>query len=216
MKKNAGNLLMIAGAVLVSLALLLFLYNMWDAKRAENRAAQIMEEIREQEWKTQPERKNEVEDATETDVETEEAGLPATMMVDGNTYIGYLSIPAIGLELPVMSEWSYEGLKIAPGRYSGSLYTHDLVIAGHNYARHFSPIKWLEVGTEVDLTDAGQRIWHYQVSSVEQLNPNQVEAMTEPSDTDNWDLTLFTCTTGGQMRYAVRCRAVGIERRGMS
>lgn len=59
---------------------------------------------------------------------------------NGYEYIGYLSIPSIGLALPVMKQWSYAGLKIAPGRYSGSLYTDDLVIAGHNYNRHFSPM----------------------------------------------------------------------------
>ena len=34
--------------------------------------------------------------------------------LNGWDYIGYLSIPSIGLELPVMSQWSYAGLKIAP------------------------------------------------------------------------------------------------------
>ena len=57
------------------------------------------------------------------------------------------------LALPVMQQWSYPGLKIAPGRYSGSLYTDDLVIAGHNYARHFGPLAQLTVGTEVLFVD---------------------------------------------------------------
>ena len=35
--------------------------------------------------------------------------------LNGWDYIGYLSIPSIGLELPVLSQWSYAGLKIAPG-----------------------------------------------------------------------------------------------------
>ena len=38
------------------------------------------------------------------------------------------SIPSIGLELPVMDQWSYAGLKIAPGRYSGTTYADDLVM----------------------------------------------------------------------------------------
>lgn len=120
-------------------------------------------------------------------------------------YIGYLSVPSIGLELPVMAKWSYPGLKIAPGRYYGSVYTKNLVIAGHNYAKHFSPVKWLETGAEVDFTDMNNRVWRYQVVSTETLNPSQVEKMITKSETDSWDLTLFTCNTGGRTRCTVRC-----------
>ena len=33
--------------------------------------------------------------------------------------------------------------------------------------------------------------------------------MTTATETDNWDLTLFTCTSGGNARYAVRCVRTG-------
>ena len=52
--------------------------------------------------------------------------------VRGNSYVGYLSIPALGLELPVMADWSYKRLRTAPCRYSGSTKTDDLVILAHN------------------------------------------------------------------------------------
>lgn len=39
----------------------------------------------------------------------------------------------------------------------------------------------------------------------EVLQPTQIEKMTVKSSGDDWDLTLFTCTTGGQARYALRC-----------
>lgn len=61
--------------------------------------------------------------------------------IDGYYYIGYISIPALGMELPVMSDWSYPQLNISPCRYAGSTKTDDLVIAGHNYTRHFGGIK---------------------------------------------------------------------------
>lgn len=125
--------------------------------------------------------------------------------IDGYDYIGYLSIPSIGLALPVMQQWSYPGLKIAPGRYSGALYTDDLVIAGHNYARHFSPLTHLTVGTEVLFVDMNDNTWHYAVSDTEVLQPTQIEEMAVKTPDSNWDLTLFTCTTTGQARYALRC-----------
>lgn len=213
MKRKTGNLLMAAGAVLVGLALLLFLYNQWDSKRAEIAASDVMEqfkaEIQMAETGVDMAENAPVMEETERS-ETgagaaEESQTLKAMEIDGNTYMGYLSIPSIGLELPVMTDWSYEGLKIAPGRYSGAPETKDLVIAGHNYARHFSPIKWLKTGSEIDFTDADNHRWTYQVSSVEQLNPDQVEEMISKEGDQPWDLTLFTCTTGGQMRYAVRC-----------
>ena len=130
--------------------------------------------------------------------------------IDGWDYIGYLSIPSIGLALPVMSEWSYAGLKIAPGRYSGSTYADNMVVCAHNYAKHFSPIKWLAEGAQVYFIDMDGMRWSYEVSYVENLQPTQIEKMTEKTeDSDNWDLTLFTCTTGGRARCAVRCVRTG-------
>lgn len=190
MKKRTGNLLMILGAVLVFLALSLFLYNQWEAKRAEKRSAKVMKVLKKE---------------LQTDKYIYLNGDMKTVRIDGYDYIGYITIPAIKLELPVMSKWSYEGLKTAPGRYCGSTYTNDLVIAGHNYARHFSPIKWLDIGTEVDFIDMNNRLWRYKVTSVETLNPKQVKKMIKKTDTDPWDLTLFTCNTGGENRCTVRC-----------
>lgn len=194
MKKKTGTVLMIVGTVLISAALFLFVYNQWDAKRAEKEALQVVEQLKKLEEGKDSDHK-EYEEDTEMKVVT----------IDGHDYIGYLSIPAIEQELPVMAEWSYPGLKIAPGRFYGSTYTKDLVIAGHNYAKHFSPIKWLAVGTEVDFTDMNNRVWKYKVVSIETLQPTQVEQMITKSDTDEWDLTMFTCNTGGRTRCTVRC-----------
>lgn len=181
---------MITGTVLIGAALFLFVYNQWDAKRAEKEALWVVEQL-----KTLEASSDSKKEETEMKVVT----------IDGHDYIGYLSIPSIELELPVMANWSYPGLKIAPGRYYGSTYTKDLVIAGHNYAKHFSPIKWLDVGTEVDFTDMNNQVWKYRVVSTETLQPAQVEQMITKSDTDEWDLTMFTCNTGGKTRCTVRC-----------
>ncbi len=63
------------------------------------------------------------------------------MKIDGNYYIGVLTIPSLDLSLPVMEDWDDEKLKISPCRYAGSLYQKNLVIAGHNYQRHFNGIE---------------------------------------------------------------------------
>jgi len=124
--------------------------------------------------------------------------------VDGADYIGLLSLPAISLELPVIDQWSYESLRLAPCRYSGSAYTHNLVILGHNYAGHFRELKKLQPGDAVTFTDMDGNVFSCEVMALETLTPTAVEEMTE----GDWDLTLFTCTVGGTTRLAVRCEAL--------
>ena len=217
MKRTAGMICMILGAVLIGAALSLFLYNEWDSARAEERAEQVLEQMQKQteddaaEEETENENLGgEVTERTEQEntlADTDDFGEKMSS-IDGNEYIGWISIPSISLELPVMAQWSEEGLKTAPGRYAGSLAEDNLVIAGHNYRRHFSPIKWLEPGTEVCFTDAEERVRYYEIEETEELLPDQVDAMITKTETDTWDLTLFTCTTSGQARCAVRCKRI--------
>jgi sortase A len=76
-----------------------------------------------------------------------------------------------------------------------------MVIAGHNYARHFSGLKNLPEGTEIQFVDVEGRIFRYWITDLEILKPNQTEALIS----GDWDLTLFTCTYGGGSRYTIRC-----------
>lgn len=217
MKRKAGMICMILGAVLIGAALSLFLYNEWDSARAEECAEQVLEQMQKQteDDAAEEETENENLGGEETERTEQENTLADTddfgekmISIDGNEYIGWISIPSISLELPVMAQWSEEGLKTAPGRYAGSLAEDNLVIAGHNYRRHFSPIKWLEPGTEVSFTDAEERVRYYEIEETEELLPDQVDAMITKTETDTWDLTLFTCTTSGQARCAVRCKRI--------
>ena len=204
-KQKIGRACMIVGILLILGALALLGYNQWDANRADKASQDALGKLEETLTET-------IEDNTEEEIQPEldpEQEMTVTD-IDGWGYIGYLSIPSIGLELPVMSEWSYAGLKVAPGRYSGSTYADNMVVCAHNYAKHFSPIKWLAEGAQVYFTDMDGMRWSYEVSYVENLQPTQIEKMTEKTeDSDNWDLTLFTCTTGGRARCAVRCVRTG-------
>ena len=207
MKSKLGTLFIALGVLALLGAAGLFGYNQWDNARAEKAADAVLNQL--EETLEQPKillpGESEAASATAEEPAEEEADGMTVTFIDGYDYIGYVSIPSIGLALPVMKQWSYPGLKIAPGRYSGSLYTDDLVIAGHNYARHFSPLTHLTVGTEVLFVDMNDNTWHYAVSDTEVLQPTQIEEMAVKTPDSNWDLTLFTCTTTGQARYALRC-----------
>ena len=202
MRNKLGSLLIALGVLALLGAAGLFGYNQWDNARAEKAADAVLTQL--EETIERPKTILPGETAASSEAAADAPEMPVTF-IDGYDYIGYLSIPSIGLALPVMQQWSEPGLKIAPGRYSGSLYNDDLVIAGHNYARHFSPIKHLAAGTEVLFVDMDGVVWHYAVSASEVLQPTQIEQMTTKTSADSWDLTLFTCTTGGQARYALRC-----------
>lgn len=129
------------------------------------------------------------------------------LQIDGHGYIGFVGIPALNLELPVMADWSYPKLKIAPCRYTGNLHTDDLVVMAHNYARHFGGLSKLAVGDTVTFTDMDAETTTYTVVAMDVLAPVAVEEMSA----GDYDLTLFTCTYGGKSRVTVRCDRVDEE-----
>lgn len=135
--------------------------------------------------------------------ETTDPAEPAMTVVDidGYGYIGYLSIPRLKLELPVMSDWDKAQLKIAPCRYSGTIMEENLVVMAHNYRKHFGPIRRLKPGDEVIFVDMNGVTTVYHVAQTATVKPTAVEEVTS----GEYDLTLFTCTYGGQTRVVVYC-----------
>ena len=127
-----------------------------------------------------------------------------TAEIDGYTYIGVISVPALKIELPVMSDWSYPLLKRSPCRYAGSYLDDTLVIAGHSTRKHFRPLRQAQVGDGVVFTDVLGNVIHYEVVEIETLGPRDLDKLT----TGDWNLTLFTCTPGGAHRVTVRCNRV--------
>ena len=207
MNRKIGNTLILLGLLLLLGAGGLAAYNIWDGIRAERASQHIIQEM------------DIGQDLVEAlDREPDQDPEMPVIEVDGYNYIGILEIPSLELTLPVMDQWDYSRLKISPCVYSGSYKTDDLVICAHNYARHFSPVKWIDMGADVYLITVDCRVYHYQVINRETLQPGSVENMIENTNnttdgtvTNEWDLTLFTCNTGGQTRCAVRCARIREE-----
>lgn len=194
--------LMVCGVVMMLLAGGLTGWNLWENHRAAREAEQMLV------W-LEPLRLNlpEKEDAARE----EEAIIPdyilapnmemPTETLDGWDYVGTLEIPALGLTLPIIDQWSYPALRKAPCRYTGSAYRGGMVIAGHNYASHFGRLHTLLAGDEIRFIDMDGNLFTYEVKLLETLGPKAVEEMKS----DVWDLSLFTCTVGGAARVTVRC-----------
>ena len=204
MKKILGRTLMVLGLLLVLGAAWLLVTNRQEDTAAGESAAQVLEAM--ETLETAPAASASTEETTR---EVPERDM-TVKTVDGREYIGTLLIPNLDLELPVLSEWSYDGLKIAPGRFSGSTFTDDLTVCAHNYAAHFGRLRTLEPGAEVDFRDMDGMVWTYEVSEITELGPTDIEEMTVKTPEDTWSLTLFTCTPGGQTRVTVRCERTGI------
>ena len=223
-KRSSGLILL--GLILIVSAFGLTLWNMYDENRAQASTDVIMAQLQDRipdyhrsELTIPAETRN--DDTTGLNdpavLQPEEQVIPDYQLdpqremtaktVNGKPYIGVLSIPVLGLELPVIQTWSYANLRAAPCRYEGSVYTGNLVIAAHNYISHFGNLKRLQPGDPVIFTDMEGNKFHYEVALLETLEATAVEEMTF----GDWDLSLFTCTIGGKLRVTVRCVLVREE-----
>lgn len=200
MAKTKYKVMLGAGLLLIAAALALAAYNVIDAQRAARSAAQALEALSQTTAVSAAEPEQASADDAPAYLADPEMPMP-TVSFDGNDYIGRVDIPSLGLSLPVISEWSYPRLKIAPCRYTGSAYLDNLIIAAHNYSSHFGNLNRLNNGDTVTFTDVDGNQFTYAVSLIEDLPGTAIEEM----QAGEWDLTLFTCTLGGRSRVTVRC-----------
>ena len=193
MSRCFGIVCILLGVCCLLSAAGLVVYNKWDDKNAQKASQDMLQEIQQQ-------------IAEESDSENEEQH-PQQMPVGeikGYEYIGILTIPALEVELPVLTDWSYAKLKVAPCLYYGNCYEPDFVIAAHNYQSHFGRLSKLQAGDIVTFTDVSGNIYGYEVILIETLAENATKEMI----TSGFDLSLYTCTPGGGSRVTVRCNGM--------
>lgn len=200
---------MAVGAVLILSALLLLLYNRCEDAQAGREAESLLVSVeavisaQSSDGSAETEPGREETTAMPTTAEPLDPEMPVAML-NGYGYVGCVEIPALSLKLPVMSEWDYTRLAIAPCRQFGSSRTDDLVIAAHNYEGHFGRLKDLSVGNTVVFTDMEGIVNTYRVELIETLGPKEVDAVQN----SGYDLVLYTCTRDGQARVTVFCNRV--------
>lgn len=222
---KVSKVLILSGIMLIVCAVLLCVYNVNQNKKAfENSQTALAElkdiipEVPESPTETyeeylkkieQDSKRNVLEEVEEeyqmtTDTTTQQEPQMTSLQLDGRYYCGYITLDSLDLELPVLNEWSYPNLNIAPCRYEGSPQTHDFIIAAHNYNSHFGKIKYLQEGDQIIFTDCNGEKFRYNVTYTEYIDGYSVEQMSENSE--SWDITLFTCTLNGQSRVTVRAK----------
>ncbi|MBQ8474157.1 MAG: sortase [Clostridia bacterium] len=207
MKSKLGILFTIIGVVLLLGAASLYSYNQYEQMKAAESVESLMPKLAEKISENM---------ARETEVVFEESVTAETVAeelkreelpvveIDGNGYIGVVSIGSLSLELPVMADWSNEKLNIAPCVYSGDMNNDDLVIMAHNYTKHFGMISELNENDTVKFTDMNGNTTSYRVVVTDVLSEMDIEDMTA----GEYDLTLFTCNYDGKSRITIRCERV--------
>jgi len=186
-RKAKGIALLLLGCVFLLIAGGWYLYNVYEDRSAGQKSAEILSK-----W-----------DQSNITVDESDDNRPI-ITVDGDAFCGKIVIDKLQIELPIYDEWDYARLKSAPCRYTGSIITNDIIVVAHNYNSHFGTLDQLIIGDRILIFDAYGTTHHYVVKDLILLDGTAVTDM----HAGGWDLTLFTCTVGGEQRVTVRCEKV--------
>lgn len=201
MRNKLADVLIKTGSIFVLIALGLCIYNQREAFKADRAVKELLPQMVAQIHENQAGwEKKHIGDRIEY-LSDSCAMEMDTITVEGHSYIGYLTLPTLKVELPILSDWSQSKLKIAPCRYTGSVNSKGFVLMGHNYAKGFGQLRNLKIGDTISFQDVNGTKTTYQVIEIDVLAASAVDEMI----CEDYDLTLFTCTYGGKNRFTIRC-----------
>ena len=136
--------------------------------------------------------------------------------VGGTGVMGYISIPKLGVELPVYHSVSAEVLNIACGHLEGSSLpiggqnTHSVLSAhrGLPHAKLFTDLDRLEIGDTFTVTILNRTVT-YQVDRIKVVSPSNLKDVRIVDGEDY--CTLLTCTPYGINTHRLLVRGTRIE-----
>ena len=143
-------------------------------------------------------------------------GYHSILNVNGNGIMGYVSIPKLGVEIPVYHGISAEVLNVACGHLEGTslpvggVNTHCVLSAhrGLPHAKLFTDLDKMELGDTFQLTVL-DRTLTYQVDQIKVVRPDEID---DVQLVDGKDLcTLLTCTPYGINSHRLLVRGTRIE-----
>lgn len=206
-KTLRGGLLIVMGLILIAAASLIWILQDRQDQLAGQSAAILLNEL-EQEIEhpvfipPEPSTSPQIPEEAAPTPEQTPTPMPETTY-SGYSMVGRLSIPSIGVQLPILSSWSDDLLKVAPCRYSGTAEGGDLILLGHNYKAHFKNLARLVPGNEVEFTSVDGTIYRYTVDAVDTIRGTDVDKLAS-----DHELNIFTCTLDRVHRTVVRCHLV--------
>ena len=160
------------------------------------------------------------EEDTQTEVDVSSvtpnnsSGIPVeAVAADGTSYYteSVLNIPSLGIEYPVLSDWSDELLKISLNKLHGPKPNEvgNYVIIGHNYknGKMFGKLPSISEGDTFTITDLSGKVVTYSVYKRYVVEPTDVSCTSQRTDGKR-EVTLITCTNGGKQRLVVKGREI--------
>ena len=146
----------------------------------------------------------------------EVSGYTDTLDVSGTGIMGYITIPKIGVELPVYHGTSDGVLQVAAGHLEGSSLpvggagTHAVISAhrGLPSAKLFTNLDELEVGDTFTITVL-DRVLTYEVDQISIVLPTETDLL-QPVEGKDY-VTLMTCTPYGINTHRLLVRGKRIE-----
>lgn len=190
-----GMILLLVGTILVCAALGMHLLQKWQDDMAGQSANSLLQQLE----------LNKSFVDTDGDTKNTQQDKPEDSKMPQKEFLGYrlcgsLRIDSVSIHLPILNDWDYDMLKVAPCRYRGTISGENLIIMGHNYQSHFTPLHNISVGETVEFENTYGMVFRYKVAQIEYLKRSEGEKLDS-----HYPLTLFTCTPGGLERIVVRC-----------
>lgn len=143
-------------------------------------------------------------------------GYDDILNIGGNGIMGYVTVPKLGVELPIYHGISAEVLNVACGHLEGTSLpvggesTHCVLSAhrGLPHAKLFTELDKMEEGDVFQLTILN-RTYTYQVDQIKVVRPDEVEDVQIVPGEDR--CTLLTCTPYGINSHRLLVRGKRIE-----
>ena len=198
MNKLVYQIMIISGAVFISVAVILYGYGLVDDFFAGRRAGNLTLQMPGAGDVYNP---VEGEDAIFAQIPVKVE--PVTYKGLEFNIIGFISIPKLKIRLPVIDRVTDDLLKISVCWYGGEMKPEPvrMIFTAHNYRSHFGQIDRLVPGDEVFFQTNSGIIYTYQVLELIEIDEENQAGL----DQGDWDLTLLTCTKDRVRRLLVRC-----------
>ena len=143
-------------------------------------------------------------------------GYNSILNISGNGIMGYVSIPKLGVELPLYHGISAEVLNVACGHLEGTSLpiggenTHCVLSAhrGLPHAKLFTELDKMEIGDTFTITVLDRTVT-YQVDQIKVVRPDEIDDVQIISGEDL--CTLLTCTPYGVNSHRLLVRGTRIE-----
>lgn len=182
----------LAGAVLILVAVAILLANGFSARQDARDARRILEEAQ----TLMPQAMDRI---------PQERGnnTMASMEIEDVNVIGVISFPGYGRTLPLAGQWDTSLVRSMPCRFTGSIYDRSLIIGAMDGESQIPFASRMEVGDEILLTDMEGGRYTYRVEAIHHARHATLAKLQE----GEYDLTIFVKDSQHSEYLLIRCRS---------